>query len=77
MPYPCSMRGAELCICDLGTTMCWTTLSAVSARQRLTVEDPQIEALIQAKLPADLDLLPGARYLMGLPFGTEIDPGAC
>jgi sigma-B regulation protein RsbU (phosphoserine phosphatase) len=44
------------------------------ARQRLAVEDPQIEALIRAKLPADVDFLPGASYLMGLPFGTEDRP---
>ncbi len=44
------------------------------ARQELPLEDPQIEALLSAQLPADQDLLPGARHLMGLAFGTDGRP---
>lgn len=44
------------------------------AREELPREDPQIEALLEERLPADQDLLPGARHLMGLPVGTEGRP---
>ena len=44
------------------------------ARQELPFEDPQVEALLEGELPTDQDLLPGARYLMGLPIGTDGKP---
>lgn len=44
------------------------------ARQHLPLDDPQIEALLRTELPAGRDLLPGAQYLMGLPFGTGDRP---
>jgi len=44
------------------------------ARQELPYEDPQIAALLDGKLPADQDLLAGARHLMGLPIGADGRP---
>ena len=44
------------------------------ARQELPLEDPQVKALLDGKLPADQDFLPGARHLMGLPFGADGRP---
>ena len=44
------------------------------ARANLPLEDTQIEALLRNELADDQDLLPGARYVMGLPFGTDGRP---